>query len=80
MGKKVGVIGDMSYAIISYVSTGVSTGAITVPKGVKFVSWTPAVIRASSTIDFTTTAGTITLAGLTSGDTGYIMAYLAGGF
>ena len=78
--KKTGVIGDVSYAIYSYTSAGVSTGAITTPKGILHVAWTPATVRASSTINYTTTDGTITLAGLTSGDTGYVMVILKGAF
>lgn len=78
--KKTGVIGDVSYAIFTYVSTGVSTGAITVPKGVLHVSWTPFTVRAGSTINYTTTPGTITLAGLTSGDTGAVLVKMKAGF
>ena len=77
---KTGVEGDMSYAIFTYVATGVSTGAITTNKGILHVDWTPYTIRAGSSIDFKTTDGTITLAGLTSGDTGEVKVYYKAGF
>jgi hypothetical protein len=78
--KKTGVIGDISYAIYSYSAASVTTGAIKTPKGILHVAWTPATVRASSTINYTTTDGTITLDGLTSNDTGYVMVLLKGAF
>lgn len=77
---KTGVIGDISYAIYSYSAASVTTGAITTPKGILHVAWTPATVRAGSTIDYTTTDGTITIDGVTSNDTGFVMVFLKGAF
>jgi hypothetical protein len=77
---KTGVMGDMSYAIFTYNSAGVTTGTITTLKGVLGVAWTPATIRASATIDYTSTPGNIVIAGVTAGDTGTVIVFYKGGF
>jgi len=77
---KQGTIGDISYKVYTYVLTDATTGgAITVPKGTIFASWTPYTKRASSTITWTTTLGTLTLASLSTSDTGSIVVYHTGG-
>lgn len=68
------VFGNMRIEIYSYVSTGVTTGGITTGlSNIEHTSWKPDTIRASATIDDSTTAGLVTLDSITSGDTGTIM-------
>lgn len=66
--------GNKKIKAFSYTSTAVTTGSITTGFGVITKSiWTPKTIRDAATLNDTTTAGTVTLAGLTAGDTGYIL-------
>lgn len=77
---KQGVIGDLSYRVYTYVLTAATTGgAITIPKGTVFVSWTPYAKRASSTITWTAALGTLTLASLSTSDKGSVTVYHTGG-
>ena len=78
--KKTGVSGDMSYIIIAYTGATGTNDTIKVPKGILHVCWTPSTVRASATINYTTTAGSIVLNGATTADTGYVMVFLKGGF
>jgi hypothetical protein len=74
-----GVLGSLSYKVYSYATTNPTTGGnITIPKSTVFVAWTPSTVRASATINWTTTPGTCTLAALTTTDTGYITVYFEG--
>jgi hypothetical protein len=78
--RKTGVMGDLSYAVINYTGATGTNDTITTVKGIIDVLWTPATIRASATINFTSTAGDIVLNGLTASDAGYVMVIAKGGF
>ena len=71
-----GVMGDLKYERYTYTSTGVTSGTIvTGLPAIGHSSWSPKTIRASSTYNDTSTAGSVAFTGLTSGDTGELMVW-----
>lgn len=69
---KRGVIGDLKYVYGTWTATGVTSGSIVtglgtvVSPGIDYVTGQ----RADTSIDYTTTAGTVTLTDVTSDDAG----------
>lgn len=75
---KTGVMGDLSYIILSWVATGVTTGSINVAmKKIVYteVEFTTAAGRATGTINDTAVAGRVTLNNISSGDAGFIRIF-----
>jgi len=69
------VKGNTREETYSYIATGVTTGTIiTGLNNIEHVTVSPDTMRAGQTIDYTTTPGSVVLAGLTSGDAGSIKA------